>query len=199
VLVPGTGHFSEQWALQTEALGRHVLRTPWQSRCAMDMAAIEQSLRDDKAHRIQAVFAVHTDTATGITNDIAAVRCAIDVAGHPALLVADVMASLGATPFAMDALGVDVVLGASQQALMCPPDLAFVAVNAHAFAAARRNPAPRFYWDRVRRKGDPSYVKFNGTRPLNLLFGLEAAFGLIFNEGLDAVHRRRARGRARLA
>jgi alanine-glyoxylate transaminase / serine-glyoxylate transaminase / serine-pyruvate transaminase len=193
VLVPGTGHFSEQWALQTEALGRQVRRTPWQSGCAMDMAAIEQALRDDKAHLIQAVFAVHTDTATGITNNIAAVRRAMDSANHPALLVADVIASLGATPFAMDALGVDVALGASQKALMCPPGLAFVAVNARAFAAAQRNPAPRFYWDWVRRKGEPSYVKFNGTPPLNLLFGLEAAFGLIFSEGLDAVHQRHAR------
>ena len=29
VLIPGTGHFSESWAVQTEALGRQVLRTPW--------------------------------------------------------------------------------------------------------------------------------------------------------------------------
>ena len=29
VLVPGTGHFSESWAVQAEALGRQVLRTPW--------------------------------------------------------------------------------------------------------------------------------------------------------------------------
>ena len=29
VLVPGTGHFSESWAVQAEALGRPVVRTPW--------------------------------------------------------------------------------------------------------------------------------------------------------------------------
>jgi alanine-glyoxylate transaminase/serine-glyoxylate transaminase/serine-pyruvate transaminase len=29
VLIPGTGHFSESWAVQTEALGRRVVRTPW--------------------------------------------------------------------------------------------------------------------------------------------------------------------------
>jgi alanine-glyoxylate transaminase/serine-glyoxylate transaminase/serine-pyruvate transaminase len=31
-LVPGTGHFSESWAVQTEALGRRVVRTPWVQR-----------------------------------------------------------------------------------------------------------------------------------------------------------------------
>jgi alanine-glyoxylate transaminase/serine-glyoxylate transaminase/serine-pyruvate transaminase len=192
VLVPGTGHFSEQWALQTEALGRRVVRTPWREGWPIAPAVVEQALRDDKAHAIKAVFAVHTDTSSGISSDIAAIRRAIDAAGHPALLVADVVASLGAAPFAMDELGVDVALGASQKGLMCPPGAGFVAVNAKAFAAAQANPAPRFYWDWVRRKSEISYRKFCGTAPQNLLMGLEAALGLLFQEGVDAVHRRHA-------
>ena len=192
VLVPGTGHFSESWAVQAEALGRSVVRTPWHEGLAIDAAAVEQALRDDNAHTIKAVFAVHTDTASGVTSDIGALRRAIDAAGHPALLVADVVASLGAAPFAMDALGVDVAVGASQKGLMCPPGVGFVAVNAAAFALAERNPSPRYYWDWVRRRNDLSYRKFCGTPPQNLLLGMEAALGLIFSEGLDAVWRRHA-------
>jgi alanine-glyoxylate transaminase/serine-glyoxylate transaminase/serine-pyruvate transaminase len=67
-----------------------------------------------------------------------------------------------------------------------------VAVNAAAFAVAQHNPSPRFYWDWIRRKHDLSYRKFCGTPPHNLLMGLEAALGLIFSEGLDAVWRRHA-------
>lgn len=192
VLVPGTGHFSEQWALQTEALGRTVVRTPWREGWPIDSAEVEQVLRDDKQHAIKAVFAVHTDTSSGVGNDIAAIRRAIDAARHPALLVADVVASLGAAPFAMDELGVDVSLGASQKGLMCPPGAGFVAVNARAFAAAEGNPAPRFYWDWVRRRSEINYRKFCGTAPQNLLMGMEAALELIFEEGLDAVFRRHA-------
>jgi alanine-glyoxylate transaminase/serine-glyoxylate transaminase/serine-pyruvate transaminase len=190
VLVAGTGHFSESWAVQTEALGRRVVRTAWREGWPIDSAAIEQALRDDKAHAIKAVFAVHTDTASGVTSDIAAVRRAIDAAGHPALLVADVVASLGAIPFSMDALGVDVAVGASQKGLMCPPGVGFVAVDAAAFAVAQRNPSPRFYWDWVRRQHELSYRKFCGTPPQNLLLGMEAALGLIFAEGLEAVWQR---------
>jgi alanine-glyoxylate transaminase/serine-glyoxylate transaminase/serine-pyruvate transaminase len=192
VLVPGTGHFSESWALQTEALGRKVVRTPWCEGWPIDVQAVEQALRNDMARAIKAVFAIHTDTASGVTSDLAAIRCAIDNAGHPALLVADVVASLGAVPFAMDALGVDVAMGASQKGLMCPPGLGFVAVNASAFAAAEHNPSPRFYWDWVRRKSDLSYMKFCGTPPQNLLLGMEAALNLIFSEGLEAVWQRHA-------
>lgn len=192
VLVPGTGHFSESWAVQTEALGRQVLRTPWREGWPIDLDAVEQALREDRGHTIRAVFAVHTDTASGVTNDIAALRRVIDAAGHPALLVADVVASLGAVPFAMDTLGVDVAVGASQKGLMCPPGVGFVAVNEAAFAVAQRNPAPRFYWDWVRRRHEASYRKFCGTAPQNLMLGLEAALGLIFAEGLEAVWQRHA-------
>jgi alanine-glyoxylate transaminase/serine-glyoxylate transaminase/serine-pyruvate transaminase len=52
---------------------------------------------------------------------------------------------------------------------------------------AARNPAPRFYWDWGRRKDELSYRKFCGTPPHSLLMGLEAALGLIFSEGVDAV------------
>ena len=189
-LVPGTGHFSESWAVQTEALGRRVVRTPWIEGLPIDVAAVAQALRQDHQHEIRAVFVVHTDTSSGVSTDLAALRAAIDATGHPALFVVDVVASLGAAPFAMDALRADVVLGASQKGLMCPPGIGFVAVNAAALAMASANPAPRFYWDWVRRKSDLSYRKFCGTAPQSLVAGLAAALGLLFQEGLDQVFER---------
>ena len=187
VLVPGTGHFSESWAVQTEALGGRVVRTPYAEGFPIDAGAVEEALRADIGHEIVAVFAVHTDTASSLTSDLRALRAAIDAAGHPALFVVDVVASLGAAPFAMDALGANVVIGASQKGLMVPPGLGFVAVDSVAMAVARRNPAPRFYWDWERRSSDLMYRKFCGTPPQSLLMGLEAALSLIFREGTDEV------------
>jgi alanine-glyoxylate transaminase/serine-glyoxylate transaminase/serine-pyruvate transaminase len=148
---------------------------------------VELALRADTGHEIVAMFVVHTDTASGVTSDLHALRAAIDAAGHPALLVIDVVASLGAAPFAMDELRANVVVGASQKGLMCPPGIGFVAVDGEAMAVAARNRAPRFYWDWARRKSDLPYRKFCGTAPQNLLMGLEAALGLVFQEGLEQV------------
>lgn len=192
-LVPGTGHFSESWAVQTEALGRRVVRTPWVQRQPIDVDAVVRALREDTARAIAAVFVVHTDTSSGITSDLAALRAAIDATGHPALFVVDVVASLGAAPFDMDALRADVVIGASQKGLMCPPGVGFVAVGPRAMEVARANPAPRFYWDWVRRQSELSYRKFCGTAPQSLVAGLEAALGLLFTEGLEAVFERHRR------
>jgi alanine-glyoxylate transaminase/serine-glyoxylate transaminase/serine-pyruvate transaminase len=197
LLIAGGGHFSDSWAEQTAILGKatgtEVQRTPNTEGHPIDPAAIGQALHEDKAHRIAAVLVVHTDTASGITSDLAAVRRAIDEAGHPALFVVDLVASLAAAPFDMDALGVDVAMGASQKGLMCPPGLGFTAVNARALAFAEAHAGPRFYWDWVRRTSDMQYKKFCGTPPLAHLAGLDAALQLIDQEGLANVHARHAR------
>ena len=191
-LIPGTGHFSESWAVQTEALGRQVVRTPWTPGLAVAPADVAQALRDDPTHRIAAVLLVHTDTASGISNDLAAIRAAMATSGHPALLVVDAVASLGCARVDMDALPANVVLGASQKGLMTPPGVGFVAVDAAALALAERNPAPRYYWDWRLRQSPLSYRKFCGTPPQTLMAGLQAAFSLIAQEGEAQVYARHA-------
>lgn len=195
LLIGGTGHFSDQWALQTEALGIKVQRTEHRSGYPVDVAAIEQALRNDREHRINAVLVVHTDTASGATSDLKAVRQAIDAARHPALYVVDVVASLAASAFPMDDLRVDVAMGGSQKGLMLPPGMGFAAVNARAMTWSETRAGPRYYWDWVRRKTSNQSAKFCGTPPLAHLAGLEAAIGLIEREGLEHVierHRRLA-------
>lgn len=187
VLILGTGHFSDSWAVLTEAMGVEVVRTPYVEGYPIDPSVLEQTLRADTKKEIVAVFAVHTDTASSTTNDIPELRRAIDAAEHPALFVVDVVASLGATDFEMDAWGVNAVIGASQKGLMSPPGIGFCAADEKAMAVCEKNPAPRFYWDWRQRKSELSYRKFCGTPPQNLLMGMQAAFGLIEKEGLDNV------------
>ncbi len=190
VLIAGTGHFSDSWAVLSEAIGAQVVRTPYREGYPIDVDAIESALRADSKNEIVAVFAVHTDTASSTTTDIPALRRAIDATGHPALFVVDVVASLGATKFEMDAWGVNAVIGASQKGLMTPPGLGFCAADERAMEVCNQNPAPRFYWDWRLRKSELSYRKFCGTPPQNLLMGLEAAFGLIEKEGAENVFAR---------
>jgi alanine-glyoxylate transaminase/serine-glyoxylate transaminase/serine-pyruvate transaminase len=193
LLLAGSGHFSDQWAIQIEGLGIALQRTPYQEGHPFDVAAIEQALREDKDYSISAVLVVHTDTASGVTSDLEAVRRAIDAASHPALYVVDVVASLAASPFDMDALGVDVALGSSQKGLMMPPGLGFVAVNAQAMAWSAQHADPRFYWDWQRRQSTNQSAKFCGTPPLAHIAGLETAIALLEAEGLPNVWARHQR------
>ena len=73
-----------------------VLRGDW--RRAVDPKAVTARLRADANHEIRAVLVVQVDTASGVVNDIARLRKAVDDAGHPALLLVDTIASLGTMP-----------------------------------------------------------------------------------------------------
>ena len=196
VLAPTTGLFSEAWGEIAGDLGAEVEETESDWRSAFEPDRIEERLRADRDHRIRAVLAVQTDTATSVTSDIAAVRRALDACGHPALLMADVVASLGTVDFRMDDWGVDVAVSGSQKGLMTPPGLAFTAVSPRALERSRTSGVRRGYWDWQRRMdGEAFYMKFFGTPPEHLIWGLREALDMLFEEGLEtafARHRRLA-------
>jgi alanine-glyoxylate transaminase/serine-glyoxylate transaminase/serine-pyruvate transaminase len=175
-------------------LGVEVEVLPGDWRRAVDPAALEERLKRDMkrngAHAIKAVLAVQVDTASGVVNDIPALRRAIDAAKHPALLMVDAVASLGCMPFEMDAWGVDVAMSGSQKGLMTPPGLAFVAAGPRARKAHETAGLRTLYWDWTFRDGEVHYQKYCGTPPEHLLFGLRKALDLLLAEGLEAAIRR---------
>jgi alanine-glyoxylate transaminase/serine-glyoxylate transaminase/serine-pyruvate transaminase len=133
----------------------------------------------------------HTDTASSARNDVAAVRRALDAADHPALLMVDCIASMGCEPFEMDAWGVDVALAASQKGLMTPPGLGFVWPGPRALAAHATADLRTRYWDwSFRMQDGPQYLRFCGTAPVSLLFGIHEALRMIAEEGLENRWRR---------
>ena len=193
VLVPTSGHFTQNWAEMAEAFGVEVVEAPGDWRHAISPDSIENSLHKDKGHEIKAVLTVHTDTATGITSDLAALRRAIDNAKHPALYMVDTVAALGTVDFRMDEWGIDVAVGGSQKGLMQPPGLAFNAVSAKALAACKTAKLPRLYWDWERRMEEAYYRWFCGTPPEHLLFALREGLDMVLEEGLDNAFERHRR------
>jgi alanine-glyoxylate transaminase/serine-glyoxylate transaminase/serine-pyruvate transaminase len=193
ILVPVTGNFSAGWKDTAEALDLLAEDLPGDWRHAINPAQLEARLAEDRGHEIKAVLAVHTDTATSITCDIQALRAAMDRAGHPALLMVDVVASLLTTDFRMDEWGVDVAVGASQKGLMLPPGLGFTAAGEKALAAGRTATMPRRYWDWRERESEEHYKWFCGTAPEHLVFGLREAIDMVLEEGLEASFARHAR------
>jgi alanine-glyoxylate transaminase/serine-glyoxylate transaminase/serine-pyruvate transaminase len=187
-----SGRFAIGWGEMGKMLGVEVEVLPGGWRRAVDPAALEERLRRDKGHAIKAILVVQIDTASGVVNDVPAIRQAIDAARHPALLMVDAVASLGCMPFEMDEWGVDVAMCGSQKGLMTPPGLAFVAANARARKAHEAAGLRTLYWDWSFREGEIHYQKYCGTPPEHLLFGLRKALDLLLAEGLDAAIRRHA-------
>jgi alanine-glyoxylate transaminase/serine-glyoxylate transaminase/serine-pyruvate transaminase len=193
VLMVETGHFATLWKRLAERLGLKPEFIAGDWRHGVDAAAVEARLREDKGHALKAVCVVHNETSTGVTSDIAAVRRAIDAAGHPALLMVDTISSLGSIDYRHDAWGVDVTVAGSQKGLMLPPGLSFNAISDKALAASKGARLPKSYWawDEMLAANANGWFPF--TPATNLLYGLAEAIDMLMGEGLAAVFARHAR------
>lgn len=201
VLSPRFGQFSHLWIDLAQRHGLDVVVQEEEWGTGASPERIGDALERDEGRRIKAVMVVQNETATGVVSDIAAVRRAMDAAGHPAMLFVDGVSSIASIDFRMDEWRVDAIITGSQKGLMLPAGLGIACVSPKALeaqAAARRNdPLRRCYFD----FGDMAKANKDGYFPytpsLPLLHGLREALAMLEEEGLDEViarHRRLASG-----
>ena len=189
VLVVENGQFGERFAAIADTMGARVdrLEVPWGE--APDPAAIAARLR---TRDYRAVVCVHNESSTGVVADLGGIGAV--VRASPALLIVDSVSGVGGVEMRMDEWGVDVLVAASQKALMCPPGLAFAALSekAERVVEAARG-VPRFFFDFRRMKSSLLKGETPFTPPVSLVLGLREATAMIEEEGLPAVLERHHR------
>jgi aspartate aminotransferase-like enzyme len=194
VLCGDNGKFGERWVKLAKAYGLEVqvIKAEWGQ--PLDPEAFRAALEADTAKAIRAVILTHSETSTGVINDLEA------IAGHvknhgTALTIADCVTSLGACNVPMEAWGLDVVGSGSQKGYMMPPGLGFVAMSDRAWKAHERSDLPKFYFDLGKYRKSAKADSNPFTPAVNLYYALEAALEMMQKEGLEAIFARHARHR----
>jgi aspartate aminotransferase-like enzyme len=194
VLCGDNGKFGERWVKLAKAYGLEVqvIKAEWGQ--PLDPEAFRAALEADTAKAIKAVILTHSETSTGVINDLEA------IAGHvknhgTALTIADCVTSLGACNVPMEAWGLDVVGSGSQKGYMMPPGLGFVAMSDRAWQAYERSDLPKFYFDLGKYRKSAKADSNPFTPAVNLYYALEAALEMMQQEGLEAIFARHARHR----
>ena len=195
VLCGDNGKFGERWVKVARAYGLdvEVIKAEWGQ--PLDTEAFRCALEADTAKQIRAVILTHSETSTGVINDLQTI-CGHVKAHGTALTIADCVTSLGATDVPMDAWGIDVVASGSQKGYMLPPGLSFVAMSDRAWEAYDRSDLPKFYLDLGPYRKTAAKNSNPFTPAVNLYFGLEAALEMMQSEGLEAIFTRHSRHRA---
>ncbi|MCL6282660.1 aminotransferase class V-fold PLP-dependent enzyme [Ruegeria sp. 2012CJ41-6] len=193
VLAARNGMFSHRWIdmCQRHGLDVRIVETPWGDGLPADR--YEGILTADTQHQIKVVLATHNETATGVKSDIAAVRRALDAAGHPALLFVDGVSSIGSMDFRFDEWGVDVAVTGSQKGFMLPAGLAIVGFSEKAMAATKTGTLPRTFFDVHDMARGYANNAYPYTPAVGLLNGLNEACTMLLSEGLDNVFARHHR------
>lgn len=197
VLAARNGMFSHRWIdmCQRHGLKVQVVEAPWGA--GLPAHRYEEILAADTGHEIKAVLATHNETATGVKSDIAAVRRALDAAGHPAMLFVDGVSSIASMDFRMDEWGVDAAVTGSQKGFMLPAGLAIVGFSDKAWRATETAKLPRTFFDVRDMAGGYARNGYPYTPAVGLMNGLRLSTEMLLKEGLDNVfarHRRIADG-----
>ncbi|MCT0226686.1 alanine--glyoxylate aminotransferase family protein [Synechococcus sp. CS-1331] len=195
VLCGDNGKFGERWVKLARAYGLdvQVIQAEWGQ--PLDPEAFRTALEADTAKAIKAVILTHSETSTGVINDLETIAKHARAHGT-ALTIADCVTSLGACNVPMDEWGLDVIGSGSQKGYMMPPGLAFVAMSERAWEAYGRSDLPKFYLDLGKYRKSARADSNPFTPAINLYFALEAALEMMQAEGLEAIFARHARHRA---
>lgn len=193
VLAARNGMFSHRWIdmCQRHGLNVEIVETPWGEGLPADR--YEEILSADTNHEIKVVLATHNETATGVKSDIAAVRKALNAAGHPAMLFVDGVSSIASMDFRFDEWGVDVAVTGSQKGFMLTAGLAIVGFSQKAMEATKTGTLPRTFFDVHDMAKGYANNAYPYTPAVGLMNGLNQACDMLLSEGLENVFARHNR------
>ncbi|PSM49663.1 aminotransferase [Chroococcidiopsis sp. CCALA 051] len=192
VLVGCNGKFGDRWGEVAEAYGLQVEKITAEWGQPLDPAVFAQKLAADKDKQIKAVILTHSETSTGVLNDLEAIVSHVKEHGE-ALMILDAVTSLGAYNVPMDTLGIDVIASGSQKGYMIPPGLGFVAVSAKAWEAYKTAKLPKYYLDLGKYRKSTAKNTTPFTPPVNLIVALHATLKMMREEGLESIFARHQR------
>ena len=181
VLALVAGAFGERFATIAEQCGRDVTRLVVEPGRTVTPLMVEAAL---ERGGYDAVTAVHVETSTGVSADVAAIGEVVRRHGDVLFLV-DGVASVGGAAVGMDDWHVDLLFTGSQKAIAIPPGLAFVAASERLLARARSLTDRGWYLDLVRVADLAERGELPGTPAIPLLFALDRQLELIEREGLN--------------
>ena len=192
VICGENGKFGQRWVKVAEEFGLEVVQINAEWGKPLDPEKFKNILENDVNKDIKAVILTHSETSTGVINDLKTISQYIRN-HNQALSIIDCVTSIGACNVPTDEWKLDIVASGSQKGYMIPPGLSFISLSERAWEANKLSNLPKFYLDLK------SYKKslVNNSNPftpsVNLMFALDEALKMMKEEGLANIFQKHER------
>jgi aspartate aminotransferase-like enzyme len=173
------GAFSERFAAIVGATGKECIRLDVPLGGAVEPDMLRDALRRTP---VDAVTCVHSETSTGVLQDVAGFAAVVREFDDVLLLV-DTVTSMAGSPVETDAWGLDFTFTGSQKALALPPGLALGVASERMVERAKTLEGRGLYFDLVSFMDVASKFHPTNTPAISLLYALEAQMARIDGEG----------------
>lgn len=182
VLVCVNGVFGTRMCDIVNRLGGKLIRVDGEWGRAVDPEKVRQAVKDAP---VKLIALVHAETSTGVCQPLDEIAKIAKDSG--ALLLVDMVTSLGGMDIAIDRAGIDIAYSGTQKCLSCPPGLSPVTFGPKAveMLSKRKQPVPSWYLDMTMVQSYwGSERKYHHTAPINMIYALNEALCIISEEGL---------------
>jgi predicted phosphoserine aminotransferase len=173
------GSFSERFANLVRACGKECIRLDVPLGCAVEPDMLRDALQRTP---VDAVTLVHSETSTGVLQDVEALARVVREFDDVLVLV-DAVTSLAGCPVETDGWQLDFALTGSQKALALPPGLALGAASARMLERAKSLPNRGLYFDLVSFLEATTKHQPTNTPAIPLLYALQTQLARIEREG----------------
>ena len=192
VLCGENGKFGQRWVKVAEKFGLEVIQINAEWGKPLDPEEFRNILENDLNKDIKAVILTHSETSTGVINDLKTISQYIR--NHKkALSIIDCVTSIGAFNVPTDEWELDIVASGSQKGYMIPPGLSFISVSEKAWKANEVSNLPKFYLDLNLYKKSLLNDSNPFTPSVNLMFALDEALKMMKEEGLENIFQKHER------
>ncbi len=186
VICGENGKFGERWVKVAKEFDLDVIKITSEWGNPLDPEEFKKVLEEDKQKAIKAVILTHSETSTGVINDLETISSYIRE-HNTALSIVDCVTSLGACNVPVDKWKLDIVASGSQKGYMIPPGLSFITMSQKAWEAAEKSNLPKFYLNLKSYRKSLSSNSNPYTPAVNLVFALDEALKMMREEGLDNI------------
>ncbi len=189
VICGENGKFGERWVKVAQEFGLEVIRIYSEWGTSLNPEEFKKVLEEDKKKEIKAVILTHSETSTGVINDLETISKHIRK-HNTALSIVDCVTSIGACNVPVDEWELDIVASGSQKGYMIPPGLSFITMSQKAWDAAEKSNLPKFYLNLKSYKKSLLSNSNPYTPAVNLVFALDEALHMMRDEGLHNIFQR---------
>ena len=189
VICGENGKFGQRWVKVAKEFGLEVITINAEWGEPLNPRNFQKILENDNKKEIKAVILTHSETSTGVLNDLETISN--HIRNHKeALSIVDCVTSLGACNVPTDKWGLDIVASGSQKGYMIPTGLSFLSVSEKAWEATKNSDLPKFYLDLKSYRKSLQSNSNPYTPAVNLIFALEVALQMMQDEGLENIFKR---------
>ena len=176
------GAFSQRFADIARACGLEVdeVAIPWGD--AHTLEVVEARLEE---RSYDAVTMAHSETSTGVLNDVQALAALVSSYDDTLVLV-DSVTGFGAAEVRPDEWGIDFLLTGSQKAFALPPGLSFGVASERMMERAKSIPQRGYYFDLELFEKNHAKDQTVTTPAISVLYSLEVQLERMIAEGMEA-------------